>query len=170
MGMTAKALLSTDVKLDLKENISSLKGVDFLSFDLAHELYGVDIKAVEEIRIWESPTLIPRSPEFILGVINLRGMIVPIMDLRVRFHIGVVEYLPTTVVLILKSGEAMGSRIMGLVVDAVSDVIDMEDKKLLPPIGNSPVIPFSSGLLNVGNKVMTLLDVDLLLDIEDLVH
>lgn len=168
--MTGKALLTTDVKSAPKENISNLKGVDFLSFDLANELYGVDIKAVEEIRVWDSPTLIPRSPEYVLGVINLRGMIVPIIDLRVRFHIGVVEYLPTTVVLILKSGENMGSRTMGLVVDSVSDVIDMEDKKLLPPIGDSPVTPFVSGLLNVENKVMSLLDVDLLLDIEGIVH
>ncbi|WP_283130007.1 chemotaxis protein CheW [Enterovibrio norvegicus] len=152
------------------ESTDRLKGSDFLSFDLAHELYGVDIKAVEEIRVWESPTIIPRAPKFILGVINLRGMIVPIMDLRVRFNIGVVEYLPTTVVLILRAGEAAGNRMMGIVVDAVSDVIDMGDNSLIPPIGDSQVMPFVSGLLNVDAQVMSLLDVDALLDIEGLVH
>lgn len=152
------------------ESKDRLKGSDFLSFDLAHELYGVDIKAVEEIRVWESPTTIPRAPNFILGVINLRGMIVPIMDLRVRFNIGVVEYLPTTVVLILRAGESAGNRLMGIVVDAVSDVIDMGDNSLMPPIGDSQVMPFVSGLLNVDAQVMSLLDVDALLDIEGLVH
>ncbi|WP_407331404.1 chemotaxis protein CheW [Enterovibrio sp. 27052020O] len=168
--MTNQALAATEVNDEAVEGQDRLKGSDFLSFDLAHELYGVDIQAVEEIRVWESPTVIPRSPEFVLGVINLRGMIVPIMDLRVRFNIGVVEYLPTTVVLILKAGEAAGNRMMGVVVDAVSDVIDLGDKSLMPPIGDSQVMPFVSGLLNVDAQVMSLLDVDALLSIEGLVH
>ncbi|WP_394211593.1 chemotaxis protein CheW [Enterovibrio calviensis] len=168
--MTNQALAATDVNDEPADGQDRLKGSDFLSFDLAHELYGVDIQAVEEIRVWESPTVIPRSPEFVLGVINLRGMIVPIMDLRVRFNIGVVEYLPTTVVLILKAGESAGNRMMGVVVDAVSDVIDLGDKSLIPPIGDSQVMPFVSGLLNVDAQVMSLLDVDALLSIEGLVH
>lgn len=93
--MAQQALATANLEDDGFDSEDRLKGSDFLSFDLAHELYGVDIKAVEEIRVWEKPTVIPRSPDFVLGVINLRGMIVPIMDLRVRFHIGTVEYLPT---------------------------------------------------------------------------
>ncbi|MDD1791940.1 chemotaxis protein CheW [Enterovibrio makurazakiensis] len=166
--MTNQALAASNDEPN--EGQDRLQGSDFLSFDLAHELYGVDIQAVEEIRVWEPPTVIPRSPEFVLGVINLRGMIVPIMDLRVRFNIGVVEYLPTTVVLILKAGESAGSRMMGVVVDAVSDVIDLGDKSLIPPIGDSQVMPFVSGLLNVDAQVMSLLDVDALLSIDGLVH
>lgn len=165
--MAEQALANLDEELEVEDR---LKGSDFLSFDLAHELYGVDIKAVEEIRVWEKPTLIPRAPDFILGVINLRGMIVPIMDLRVRFHIGIVEYRPTTVVLILKAGEAAGNRMMGIVVDAVSDVIDMGDNSLNPPIGDSIVMPFVSGLLNVDSQVMSLLDVDALLNIDSVLH
>ncbi|MBV7297852.1 chemotaxis protein CheW [Enterovibrio paralichthyis] len=168
--MAQQALATANLEDDGFDSEDRLKGSDFLSFDLAHELYGVDIKAVEEIRVWEKPTVIPRSPDFVLGVINLRGMIVPIMDLRVRFHIGTVEYLPTTVVLILKSGEAGGNRMMGIVVDAVSDVIDMGDNTLIPPIGDSIVMPFVSGLLNVDSQVMSLLDVDALLDIDGLLH
>ncbi|WP_097357323.1 chemotaxis protein CheW [Candidatus Enterovibrio escicola] len=157
----------------MEEQIDSngrLKRSDFLSFDLDHELYAIDIKEVEEIRVWEVPTIIPRSPDCVLGVINLKGMIVPIMDLRIRFNIGSVKYLPTTVVLILKAGEVAGKRTMGIVVDAVSDVIDMGDNNLLPPIGDSQVIPFVSGLLNVNNQVVSVLDVDLLLDINGLMH
>lgn len=168
MGEQAQAVAES--KDNLIESEDRLKGSDFLSFDLAHELYGVDIQTVEEIRVWEKPTLIPRAPDFILGVINLRGMIVPIMDLRVRFSIGNVEYLPTTVVLILKSGEGAGNRMMGIVVDAVSDVIDMGNNSLMPPIGDSVVMPFVSGLLNVDAQVMSLLNVDALLDIGSLVH
>ncbi|AMG30193.1 chemotaxis protein CheW [Grimontia hollisae] len=168
MGEQALAVAESSDTLIGSED--RLKGSDFLSFDLAHELYGVDIQTVEEIRVWEQPTLIPRAPAFILGVINLRGMIVPIMDLRVRFNIGNVEYLPTTVVLILKSGAETGNRMMGIVVDAVSDVIDMGNNGLMPPIGDSVVMPFVSGLLNVDTQVMSLLNVDALLDIDSLVH
>lgn len=168
--MTDKTLSSKEVNFESDEDQNRVNGSDFLSFDLDHELYGVDIKAVEEIRVWEKPTAIPRSPDFVLGVINLRGMIVPIMDLRLRFNIGIVEYLPTTVVLILKSGEGTASRMMGIVVDAVSDVIDMGENKLLPPIGESVVIPFVTGLLNVEKQVMSLLDVDLLLNIDGFPH
>ncbi|KXF80116.1 chemotaxis protein CheW [Enterovibrio coralii] len=168
--MTDQAIATADMSDSMDAGEERLKGSDFLSFDLAHELYGVDIKAVEEIRVWETPTAIPRAPEFILGVINLRGMIVPIMDLRVRFNIGKIEYLPTTVVLILKSSDHVGGRMMGVVVDAVSDVIDMGDNSLMPPIGDSEVMPFVSGLLNVDAQVMSLLDVDSLLNIEALVH
>ncbi|MFD2178743.1 chemotaxis protein CheW [Veronia pacifica] len=146
-----------------------LQGSDFLSFDLAHELYGVDIQAVVEIRVWEHPTPLPHAPEFICGVINLRGMIVPVMDLRLRFHVGQADYLPTTVVLILKASDDSGGKIMGIVVDAVSDVIDLGDDSILPPIGDSEVMPFVSGLLNVDSQVMSLLDVDTLLKIDDLI-
>lgn len=165
------SVVASEIKpVDVKQNQDDFKGADFLSFDLAEELYGIDIKMVEEIRVWEPPTPIPRSPDFILGVINLRGMIVPIMDLRVRFSMGEIQYLPTTVVLILKSSEQYGGKTMGVVVDSVSDVIDMKDKKINIPIGGSVVIPFVDGLLNVQDKVMSLLDVNALLDIESLIH
>ncbi|ELM6621029.1 purine-binding chemotaxis protein CheW [Vibrio fluvialis] len=140
------------------------RGADFLSFRLANELYGVAIRDVEEIRVWEHPTPIPRSPHFVKGVINLRGMIVPIMDLRLRFGIGSNDYLPTTVVLVLSSEVGDQSRLMGLVVDAVSDVIGQGDNDLYPAIGETSVAPYLQGLLNVGEEVMSLLDTDTLLD------
>jgi purine-binding chemotaxis protein CheW len=89
---------------------------------MAGEEYGVDILAVQEIRGWEPTTVIPNAPDYIKGVINLRGTIVPIMDLRCRFNLERVEYSPVTVVIILKVETERGERVMFFVVDAFSDV------------------------------------------------
>lgn len=140
---------------------------DFLSFRLANELYGVAIQDVEEIRVWEPPTPIPRAPSFVKGVINLRGMIVPIIDLRLRFGIAAYDYLPTTVILVLRSVQKdQPVRIMGLVIDAVSDVIGQGDNVLFPAIGETTAAAYSLGLLNVGEEVMSLLDTQGLLDMQ----
>ncbi|AOW84792.1 purine-binding chemotaxis protein CheW [Vibrio mimicus] len=141
-------------------------GADFLSFILGMELYGVALSHVEEIRVWEKPTPIPRSPDFVKGVINLRGMIVPIIDLRQRFGLDQYDYLPTTVVLILRAYQQEQKRLMGLVVDSVSDVLGQGDASLHPAVGESVVVPFLSGILNVGDEVMSLLDGDALLDMD----
>lgn len=151
---------ATEVSNEVSEN------ADYLSFELADELYGVDIKDVEEIRVWERPTPIPRAPKFVLGVINLRGMIVPVVDLRARFSVGECEYLPTTVVIVLRSRVSSGDRLMGLVVDAVSDVISRGESELSPSVGDSRVTPYLQGLINVGERVMALLDTQELLNID----
>lgn len=142
------------------------ENADFLSFRLDNELYGVQIKDVEEIRVWEQPTPIPHSPDYVKGVINLRGMIVPVIDLRSRFEIGQCDYLPTTVVLLLRSRCKDTERLMGLVVDAVSDVISQGDNELFPAVGESHITPYLQGVLNVGDQVMSLLDTGELLNIE----
>lgn len=142
------------------------ESADFLSFELAHELYGVEIKDVEEIRVWERPTPIPRAPKFVLGVINLRGMIVPVIDLRSRFSVGKCEYLPTTVVIVLRYSDSERDRLMGLVVDAVSDVVSRGHNELYPAVGESMVTPYLQGLINVGDQVMSLLNTEELLNIE----
>lgn len=147
-------------------NAEISENADFLSFCLANELYGVVIQDVEEIRVWERPTPIPRSPSFVKGVINLRGMIVPIVDLRSRFGIGTCDYLPTTVVLVLRSEDDEGEKLMGLVVDAVSDVVSQGDNELYPAVGESQVNPFIQGLLNVDDQVMSLFDTAELLNID----
>ncbi|UPQ90309.1 chemotaxis protein CheW [Vibrio sinaloensis] len=150
----------TEVSNEVSEN------ADYLSFELADELYGVDIKDVEEIRVWERPTPIPRAPKFVLGVINLRGMIVPVVDLRARFSVGECDYRPTTVVIVLRSQVSSGDRLMGLVVDAVSDVISRGESELSPSVGDSLVTPYLQGLINVGERVMALLDTQELLNID----
>ncbi|KGY10420.1 chemotaxis protein CheW [Vibrio sinaloensis] len=149
---------------EVNEEVS--ESADFLSFQLAAELYGVNINDVEEIRVWEKPTPIPRAPQFVLGVINLRGMIVPVVDLRLRFNLGQADYLPTTVVIVLRSSNGQEQRLMGLVVDAVSDVISQGSNALYPAVGDSLVTPYLQGLLNVDEQVMSLLDTNELLSIE----
>ncbi|MEZ8823923.1 chemotaxis protein CheW [Vibrio amylolyticus] len=144
------------------------ESADFLSFRLSSELYGVEIKDVEEIRVWEKPTPIPRSPSFVKGVINLRGMIVPVIDLRARFSLGHCQYIPTTVVLVLRSSSGETERLMGLVVDAVSDVVSQGDSELYPAQGGSRVTAYMHGVLNVGDEVMSLLDTEALLNISSI--
>src|SRR5574343_1638272 len=94
---------------------------EYLTFTLGSEEYAIDILKVHEIRGYEQPTLIANSPPFIKGVINLRGTIVPIVDLRIKFNLGKVEYTPFTVVIILN----VAGRVIGTVVDSVSDVISL---------------------------------------------
>ncbi len=154
-----------DIPLDHMSDEAN-ESADFLSFRLANELYGVEINDVEEIRVWERPTPIPRSPSFVKGVINLRGMIVPVVDLRSRFNVGACEYLPTTVVIVLRSNSDDHERLMGLVVDAVSDVISQGNSELYPAVGDSTVTPYLQGLINVGEQVMSLLSTEELLNIE----
>jgi len=142
------------------------ENADFLSFCLDKELYGVVIKDVEEIRVWERPTPIPRAPSYVKGVINLRGMIVPIVDLRARFDIGQCDYLPTTVVLVLRNSNGESEQLMGLVVDAVSDVVSQGENDIYPAVGDSSIGLFIQGLLNVDEQVMSLLDTEELLNID----
>jgi purine-binding chemotaxis protein CheW len=139
----------------------------YLTFIMSGEEYGVDILAVQEIRGWEAPTLIPNSPPFIRGVINLRGTIVPIMDLRLRFGLTEADYTATTVVIILKFDSDKGERVLGIVVDAVSDVYTIADTEARKPpeLTEDENSDFIKGLVNVSEKMVILLDVEQLLDL-----
>ncbi|WP_221799282.1 chemotaxis protein CheW [Oceanobacter mangrovi] len=138
----------------------------YLTFIMAGEEYGVDILAVQEIRGWEHATVIPNAPAYIKGVINLRGTIVPIMDLRTRFGLQVVDYSPVTVVIILKV-DTPHERVMGIVVDAVSDVYTVArvDTRRAPELTEDENSRFVDGLVNVNNKMVILLDVESLLSV-----
>ncbi|MDH5570273.1 MAG: chemotaxis protein CheW [Gammaproteobacteria bacterium] len=146
-------------------------GDEYLTFRLANEEYGVDILRVREIRGWENVTRIPNSPDFVKGVLNLRGAIVPIMDLRIRFDLPQEEYTPTTVVVVLSvlvnGGEK--ERIVGVVVDAISDVVNakMTDIQSTPDFDASIEIEYIRGLATAGEKMLMLVDVDKLLNIEE---
>lgn len=137
----------------------------YLTFMMSGEEYGVDILAVQEIRGWEESTSIPNAPSYIRGVINLRGTIVPIMDLRARFGLQQVEYSPVTVVIILKFESEHGERVMGIVVDAVSDVytISESETRRTPELSEDHNSDFIRGLVNVNDKMVILLDVGELL-------
>src|SRR6201994_2763889 len=103
-----------------------------LTFVLGNETYGVDILRVQEIRGWSSVTKIPQAPSHVLGVLNLRGSIVPIVDLRLRFELEQVEYTKVTVIIVLSVNSSGGRREVGVVVDGVSDVVDLDPTAMKP--------------------------------------
>jgi purine-binding chemotaxis protein CheW len=141
-------------------------GTQLLTFLLAGEEYGVDILRVQEIRGWDGATAIPNTPRYIKGIINLRGTIVPIIDLRERFNLPSIAYGPTTVVVVLKVQSGDRSRIMGIVVDAVSDVynVSAQDLKPAPEFGGANKTEFLRGLVTVNEKMLIVLDIDQLLN------
>src|SRR5471030_979690 len=113
---------------------ATVQGVEqFLTFQLMGQLYGVEILRVQEIKGWEKPTRLPHSPEYVQGVINLRGAVVPILDLRRRFGLGETEYGRTTVVIVVKVDTARGELTAGIVVDAVCEVCNIRPEDLRPP-------------------------------------
>ncbi len=142
----------------------------YLTFQLAGDTYGVDILKVREIKGWEPVRQLPNSPPYIKGVFDLRGVIVPIIDLRERFALESVEYTSVTVVIIVSVCVQEGSRIMGIIADSVSDVLDVNPDmaRAAPDLGASIDNRYIKGMAMAGSMVM-LLDVDKLLDVEELV-
>ena len=142
----------------------------YLTFILAGEEYGVDILRVQEIKGWDDVTPIPNTPDYVKGVINLRGAIIPIVDLRQRFGMSELEYGPTTVMIILKVQSDERERIMGVVVDAVSEVYNINGAELQPPPEFGGVIKteFLRGLASVEDKMIIVLDIDHLLNASEM--
>ena len=142
----------------------------YLTFMLAGEEYGVDILRVQEIKGWGKVTSIPGTPEYVRGVMNLRGTIVPILDLRKRFSMDQIDYGPTTVVIVLRVECEGRDRIMGVVVDAVSDVYAVPAEELSPPpdFGGNVHVEFVRGLATVDEKMVIILNIDKLLNADDL--
>lgn len=143
----------------------------FLSFTLGGDDYGVDILRVQEIRGWEELRPLPDTPEYVKGVLDLRGTIVPIIDLRIRLNMDRVEYHPTTVIIVLSVIDEEGNNhVVGAVVDAVSDVLDIEDEeiKTAPSIATRINDRYIRGMVTRGERMVVLLDVDLLFKANDL--
>ena len=142
----------------------------YLTFFLAHVEYGVDILRVQEIKGWDTVTALPNTPEYVQGVLNLRGAIVPIIDLRQRFRMERLDPGPTTAVVVLKVVHDHGSRIMGVVVDAVSDVHNVTDAELrpAPECGSTASSECVQGLATVNGQMLIILDVDQLLNTGEL--
>lgn len=136
-----------------------------LTFTLGEETYGVDILRVQEIRGYSTVTRIPQAPAHVLGVLNLRGSIVPIVDMRMRFSLERAEYTPLTVIIVLSVESAVGRRDFGVVVDGVSDVIDVAvgDIKPAPELGAHVSTEFIAGLAAVSGRMVMLLDIDQLI-------
>lgn len=141
----------------------------YLTFVLGSEEYAIDILRVQEIRGWEPVSRVPNVPAYEKGVINLRGAIVPIIDLRERFEVGRVDYSPTTVVIVLHSRQLSGIKTIGVVVDAVADVICLEIPSIqpAPDFGGRINAEFVTGVANVNERLLVLLDVDRLLRLEE---
>lgn len=137
---------------------------EVLSFRLGKEEYAIGILKVQEIRGYEAVTTIANAPDFIKGVINLRGIIVPIIDMRIRFNVGKVTYDQFTVVIILN----IDTRVIGIVVDSVSDVVLLspEDVKPAPEMGTALDSNYLKGLATVGERMLILLDIDKVLNDE----
>ncbi|MCS2610261.1 chemotaxis protein CheW [Halomonas dongshanensis] len=139
---------------------------EFLVFSLGEEEYAIDILKVQEIRGYENVTRIANAPDFIKGVTNLRGVIVPIVDLRIKFHLDNVEYGGQTVVIVVN----VADRIVGIVVDGVSDVMTLtpEQIKPAPEFGVTLSSDFLSGLGSLDDRMLVLVDIDKLLTSEEM--
>jgi len=133
----------------------------FLTFLLGAEQYGVEILRVQEIRGYSAVTPIPNTPAFIRGVINLRGTVVPVVDLRAKFSMEATEYNKFTVIIVV----TVGVKVIGLVVDAVSDVLDIPASEIrkAPDLGARVDTRFISGMATIGDRMTVLLDMERLL-------
>jgi len=142
----------------------------YLSFELAGEIYGVDILKVREIKGWEEVRPLPDMPEYIKGVLDLRGVIVPIVDLRIRFQLESCEYTPTTVIIVLSVEHEGQQRVVGMVVDGVSDVLDVSagEVRNAPELGGKISHHYIKGMVTLAEKMAILLDVNKLLDLREM--
>ena len=152
-SQTASAAVSTNLR-------------EFLAFKLGAEEYGIDILRVQEIRSYEKPTRIAKAPDFIKGVINLRGVIVPIIDMRMKFNLAQASYDEFTVVIVLNIDE----HVIGMVVDAVSDVITLTPQEMRP-VPDLSIAINAEHLLAIGtvkDRMLILLDIEKLMRSSDM--
>jgi purine-binding chemotaxis protein CheW len=134
----------------------------YLSFQLAGQHYGLPILSVQEIKGWDRPTRLPHAAEHVLGVINLRGAVVPIIDLRRRLGLGASECLPTTVVIVVRISGSRGVQTAGIVVDAVCgvDTISAADLRAVPEVGSQIDANFISGIATIEEHLLILLSIE----------
>ena len=145
----------------LTTGANEIAGHEFLAFKLGSEEYGIDILKVQEIRGYEAVTRIANAPEFIKGVINLRGIIIPVVDMRIKFNLGEPIYDQFTVVIILN----INGRIVGMVVDSVSDVTTLtpEQVKPAPEMGTAFSSDYMVGLGTIDDRMLILVNIDKLM-------
>jgi len=152
--------------MDIMDSSGVPASGEYLTFTLGKEEYGIDILKVQEIRGYEAVTRIANAPPFIKGVINLRGVIVPIVDLRIKFNLGEPSYDQFTVVIILN----IGKRVVGIVVDGVSDVIQLNSDSLHPPpeFGSILDTRFILGLGTVDERMIIMVDIEQLMTSQEM--
>ena len=149
-----------------QDQTASGEGRELLTFTLGGDEYGIDILKVQEIRGYEAATTIANAPEFIKGVVNLRGIIVPIVDMRIKFKLGSVTYDETTVVIILN----IANRVVGMVVDGVSDVTTLKPDEIrpAPEFGSDLDVKYLQGLGTVDDRMIILVDIEKLMSSRDM--
>lgn len=142
-------------------SVSAISALEFLAFTLGQEEYGIDIQKVQELRGYDTVTRIANAPDFIKGVVNLRGIIVPIIDMRIKFNLGTPTYDQFTVVIILN----IAGRTMGMVVDSVSDVITLKPEQIKPAPEMGAVLDtdYLIGLGTLDERMLILVDIDKLM-------
>jgi purine-binding chemotaxis protein CheW len=138
---------------------------ELISFAIGNEQYGVDIMAVREIKGWSDITHLPRQPDYVRGVLNLRGIMVPIIDLRSRFGEGMTEATPLHIVIIVQAGV----RQVGLLADRVLDIVAFENSQVqpVPHVSGQSALSFLRGLINCDAGMIALIDIDSLLEMND---
>ena len=142
-------------------NAATVPAAEFLTFALGSEEYGVDILKVKEIRGYDAVTRLPDAPDYIKGVINLRGTIVPVIDMRLKFRLERAEYTALTVMIVLN----VADRVVGMVVDSVSDVVQLgaEQVRAVPEIGATIDRQFLTGIGTLDERMLILLDIERLM-------
>ncbi len=138
---------------------------EYISFAIGDDQYGVDIMAVREIKEWSNVTHLPKQPDYVRGVLNLRGVVMPIVDLRCRFGQGLTETTPTHIIIIVQIDE----RQVGLLADRVLDIVSFESTKIqpVPHTAQGATTDFLSGLVNQDNTMIALMDLPNLLSVQD---
>ena len=150
----------------IQAGIATTKALEFLAFTLGQEEYGIDIQKVQELRGYDTVTRIANAPAHIKGVVNLRGIIVPIVDMRIKFNLGTPTYDQFTVVIILN----IANRVMGMVVDSVSDVITLSPDQLkpAPEMGAMLDTEYLIGLGTLDDRMLILVDLEKLMTSDDM--
>ena len=152
--------MSYTTQTQAQAGVGEIAGKEFLAFTLGQEEYGIDILRVQEIRGYEPVTRIANAPDFIKGVVNLRGIIVPVVDMRIKFSLGTPTYDQFTVVIILN----IGGRVMGMVVDSVSDVTTLSPNQVRPaPEMGTFDSDYLIGLGTLNERMLILVDIDKLM-------
>ena len=167
MNMTAAQSSSAGKAQGMGSGPAAQSSSEFLTFRLGAEEYGIDILRVQEIRSFEEPTRIANSPPFIKGVVNLRGVIVPVVDLRIKLGCETVAYNSFTVVIVLN----VKGRVVGAVVDSVSDVLELAQENIrpAPEMASSSVdTAFITGIASVGERMLILMDIESLMSSPDM--
>lgn len=161
------ALVTAEAAVPSRGGLFQDQGVrtELISFAIGDEQYGVDIMAVREIKGWSDITHLPRQPEYVRGVLNLRGIMVPIIDLRSRFGEGMTEATPLHIVIIVQAG----TRQVGLLADRVLDIVAFESSQIqpVPQVTGERALSFLRGLINCEAGMIALIDIEHLLEMNE---